>query len=392
MSPPRKTKVFVVAGEASADLHASCLLRELKTMRDIESFGVGGEKLRSVGMDVVVEASDLNILGFVDWWDGLGSILKKMKRLEKEIAERKPDIAILLDLPDFNLTLAPKIKRLGIPLVYYISPQVWAWRKYRIRKIRRLVDKMLVLFPFEKEFYKKANVEVEFVGHPLLDQIEPRYEYRGQEAILKAPRIAILPGSRPKELRFHAPVLSEVMTRLKSRYPAATFKIPVASTLTAQSVESAFAAVPGEIVSGSAIPVLNWADYAIVASGTATLETALAGTPFSILYKVSAVNAFLKERVFRYQGFFGMPNLLLSKEVVPEFFQEEANANQLTQEAIRILENSEARQTMIGELKKCRDLLGSKGASRRVAVEVLKTLGQTTLEKGATLEYVPVPT
>lgn len=372
----KTARLFIVAGEASADLHAASLVRELKTIRDIECFGVGGERLTAAGMEVLVPASQLNILGFVDWWDSLGSIWKSLKTLERTIAERRPDLILLLDLPDFNLTLARRIKKLGIPIVYYISPQVWAWRKYRVHQIRRLVDKMLVLFPFEKDFYAQHGVDAEFVGHPLLDQIEPRYLFRSQPEINSAPRVALLPGSRPKELHNHADLLRETARRIRQKFPNASFKVPIASTLTPTCVRGAFGDVEVECTSDATLPILNWADYACVASGTATLETALVGTPLCIYYKVSPLNAFIKDHIFRYRGFFGMPNLLLGEAAVPEFFQEGATAEALSNHACRVFEDETYRTMMVERLQRCRTLLGAKGASRRVALEVARVLSR----------------
>ena len=384
---PRPMKIFLVAGEASADLHGAALLAELKKIHpDLHCFGVGGSELKKSGMNVVVEAHSLSIVGLGGLGEKFGEILKSLKKLKSLIKDEKPDIAVLLDLPDFNLHLAKFIRKQKIPVVYYISPQVWAWRGYRVHRIRRDVKKMLVLFPFEKKFYAEHKIPAEFVGHPLLERIQPRKTYRSQTEIAAAPRIALLPGSRRSEVGFHSPILKELMEKVRSKYPAATFQIPVASTVSRDQFEL-FQDPAVELIDGNAHSVVRWSDLAVVASGTATLETALIGTPLALFYVISRSNAFVFKHIARYRGFLGMPNLLLGEEVIKEFFQEKAKANLIFPEIERLIENEAYRLEMTNSLRQCRSLLGAEGASRRAAFQVFQTLTEKISLSG--LSFAP---
>lgn len=365
-------RLLIVAGEASADAHAAAFLRDLrKRCPDLDAFGVGDVELRSAGMEVLLEAKRLNIVGVFDWLDRAHEVARDYRRFTMDVRDRRPDAAVLLDLPDFNLMVARQLKDQGVPIVYYISPQVWAWRKYRLRTIRKLVDKMLVVFPFERDFYLQHGIPVEFVGHPLLDRVEVRKEYRSQSEVLVSPRIALLPGSRRSELEHHGGLLAETHARLKAKFPGAVFRVPAASTLSQDTVSEA-TGVPAEV--GRFHEILRWADAAIVCSGTATLETALVGTPFCLFYKLGGVTEFLLRVLPLYRGFFGMPNLLHRREVVKEFLFQRATADNLVAEAVRLIEDAPYRESMARMLRECRSLLGESGASARVAGEVATVL------------------
>lgn len=387
--------VFMVAGEASADSHGAALLRELKRhVPDLHCFGVGEKGLAREGMEILVDAKAINVVGISDWFDRLGEVVGAYRHVKATVRKRKPDCAILLDLPDFNLRLARQLKAMGVPVIYYISPQVWAWRRYRVKTIRRVVDKMLVLFPFEKAFYDAQGVPAEFVGHPLLETMPPRAHYRSQAEIGAAPRIAALPGSRKSELKFHAPVLRGALERLRKRYPAAEITIPVAPTLAADQVRAVFPDPGIRLHEGKARETLEWADVALVASGTATLETALTGTPFCLLYVLSASSAFLYKRVIRYRGYLGMPNLLHGREVVRELIQQKATPEALAEECSRLIEDEPYRSAMGQALGECREKLGMPGASARAAMQVLSFLRSRAASgkvEGAGLA-VPQPT
>jgi lipid-A-disaccharide synthase len=364
-------RLFMVAGEASADMHAATLLTELKKhYPNLNCIGVGGPALRRVGMDVLLGSEKLNVVGISDWWDRFAEVLGGYRKVIRYLEKNPPDLAVLLDLPDFNLRVAKKLKKLGVPVVYYISPQVWAWRKYRIHQIKRDVNLMLVVFPFEKDFYAKEGVDVVFVGHPLLESIHPKTGQRPQLEISKAPKIALLPGSRKSEIRFHSPILSDLVDLLRNKYPDAEIRVPVAQTLSKDFVQQSFGRPDITFIDSNSHDVLNWADVAVVASGTATLETALIGTPFSLFYRVSKISSWVFRKLTKYRGFIGMPNLLQGREVVREFFQAQASAQALFVETDKLIQNEIYRNEQVSALLNCRLKLGDTGANVRAAENI----------------------
>jgi lipid-A-disaccharide synthase len=256
--------------------------------------------------------------------------------------------------------------------VYYISPQVWAWRKYRIKKIKARIDHMLVFFPFEESFYKQHNVRVTQVGHPLIDQISHSRSKREPE--LDSPRLALLPGSRASELKRHTPLLLEVIQGITERYPKAQFQIPVAPTLKESSEYDVFRGLTHVQLTSNTAETLEWSDVAAVASGTATLETALTETPFCLFYRMSSSSYWFGRRVFGYRGFFGLPNFILGKEAAREFIQDQAEAEMILEELIRLLEDGPYRRGHISQIKEVRKCLGPEGASRKAAQEVYRWL------------------
>ncbi len=374
--------ILIVAGEASADLHGAHLLKELKALiPDARFFGVGGESLQKEGLEIVVRAERLNVVGGTDWFDRISDVLAAYREVKREVDRRAPRLAILLDLPDFNLKLARHLKRRGTRVVYYISPQVWAWRKYRVRTISRCVDKMLVLFPFEKQFYDQAGIDATFVGHPVLDQMQRRKSYREQADILQNPRVAVLPGSRPSELKSHAELLRGFGSAIRTAYPTVELRVPVASTVSIDAIRALLPELYWTFNSNSS-ETLRWADVAVVASGTATLETALLGTPFCLFYKLSRSTAWIIRNIIRYRRFFGMPNLLHGKEVVREFLQAAATPEALLSECKSLIENEGYRNEVAVNLAHCWELLGAPGASQRAAREVCRVWNERPLVEG----------
>jgi lipid-A-disaccharide synthase len=373
-----KLNVFLVAGEASADLHGASLLHELKRLHpEAHCFGVGGKNLIAEGMEVVVPSESLSVIGASDWLGKAGTVVGAYREVSRQVKRRRPDIAILLDLPDFNLMIAGVLKKMGVPVCYYISPQVWAWRKYRLKKIKSRVDEMMVLFPFEKEFYEREGMNVTFVGHPLLESLEAKATERSQDEITKAPRIALLPGSRKSEIRYHAEILKRVAAKLRRKYPNSQFIVPIAPTLEAEWVKREMG-VPFLQYATDTREVLKWADVAAVASGTATLETALIGVPFCLFYKVSVSSAWIFKTFAGYRDFIGMPNLLRKKEVVREFFQKSATDEDIFGELAKLIENEAYRKKVTEELSLCRQTLGSgggdRGASQKAALRIHRVL------------------
>jgi len=384
--------IFLVAGEASADIHAAKLVKELKEMRpDLSFFGIGGERVQREGMEIIYPSSSLNVMGIAEWADRFGELISIYRNTLKTVRRRGPDMAILLDLPDFNLKLAKKLKALGIPVVYYISPQVWAWRRYRVKKIRRCVDKMMVVFPFEEAFYQEHGVKVSFVGHPLGEIIPTRSKHRSHVEIVRSPKIAILPGSRVSEIRYHATLVREYVSSMRELFPGATFEVPVAPTLSVDQVKGTIGDLDAiQYTDRESFESLAQADLAVVASGTATLEAALVGTPFTLFYKVSRSSAWIFRHLIRYRGPIGMPNLLLPSPLVMELFQEAATSENLAKESTRQILDSEYRESLEKGLRDVRVGLKSSGASRRAANCVLEVAAMKV--GGQNVERVPAYT
>lgn len=374
MSQRSELRLFLVAGEASGDAYAASLVRELRALHPaLRVFGAGGARLAREGADLLVDARKVSAVGATDWWDRAGEILRGFGRL-KRAAETEPiDLAVLIDLPEINLRLAKRLKRRGVPIIYYVSPQVWAWRRYRVHQIRQRVDRMLVVFPFEEKFYSSHGVEASFVGHPLVETVERRQELRGQAEVRAGARVAVLPGSRPSELRHHAPLLRETAARLREEGRVVEFRAPVAETLDENEVREALGPAIS-LVTGprAARDVLAWADVAAVASGTATLETALVGTPFVLFYRVTPTSAWIFRHFVRYRGHIGMPNVLLGREVAPELFQQAATPERLAAAVARLLDDESARREQWLRFGDLRDTLGGPGASRRAAIETIR--------------------
>jgi len=365
-----RSDLFVSAGEASSDLHASKVVAALRAAHPgLSVFGIGGSAVKEQGTEIVVSASELSLFGITNLVSRAPEIWSAYRRLVAEIEKRRPRCALLLDMPDLNLRLAKHLKAQGTKVIYYISPQVWVWRKYRLKKIQKLVDKMLVVFPFEKKFYEAHGVSAEFVGHPLLESLPPRSAYRSQAEIQRAPRIALLPGSRSSEIEHHLSTIDETAKKLKQIYPAAELRVPVPPTLSVDKIKARLD-VCVQVQNGGATQVMEWADVALVASGTATLECALVGTPLALFYEVSPWNAFVFRRFIRYRGPIGMPNILLGEEAITECFQQDAKPENLVAEIRRLIDDEPRRTALSRKLRQCRELLGAPGASRLVAERV----------------------
>lgn len=369
-------RLLVVAGEASADGIAAGILGQLKThFQGLEFFGVGGEKLRQLGMDVVVRSDQVNLVGLSEWLDRWLEISAHFIRVENLIESHRPEAALLIDLPDFNLMLAGQLKRAGIPVIYCNPPQVWAWRQYRVWKIRRRTDRLLVQFPFEREFYQKHGLDAVYTGHPLCTKMPWRETLRSQGDILASPRLALLPGSRHSELRHHGPVLGQLASELAARFPRVQFKLPLASTLQENEVRAALGTTLIEIVRSPAQEVFAWADAAAVCSGTATLEAALTGVPLCVFYRMDASSHFMGRHIFRYRGALGLPNVLAGKTIVPEFIQNQMTAEQVGNCLAQLLTDATVREQMRRELLSCRNLLRVEASPEQVAARaVIETL------------------
>ena len=373
-SVPKKNKtIMIVAGEASGDMHGANLVREmLRIDPALNFYGIGGKKLREEGVKLLANASDMAVVGLTEVISKLGSILKIMGMMKRSLDERRPDLVILIDYPDFNLPLANAAKKRGIKIFYYISPQVWAWRKGRIGQIKKTVDKMAVILPFEVDTYSQESFSVNYVGHPLLDMVKLNYskqESRKKFGLAENKiTIGILPGSRLSEVRKLMPELLRAAEILAQKMPEIQFVLPLADTLEEKIVTKIISGfnVKVKIISGHTYDVISCADLALVASGTATLETALLGVPMIIVYKISLLSYFIG-RLFVHVKNIGLVNIIAGKTIVPELIQGDASGKRIAGEALAILTNEEKKQETIKGLESIRAKLGESGAAIRAA-------------------------
>ncbi len=367
-------------GEASGDLYAGALVRALNAREPVEVFGFGGEQMRAAGADMVGDYRGFSVTGLTEALSVVRRSWAMLGTLTEAARTRRPDVFVAIDFPDFNFRLLPRIKALGIPIVYYISPQLWAWRPGRLKTIKKYVDRMLVIFPFEEAIYRDAGIPVTFVGHPLIDIAVPQ---RSREMTCRAagldpskPVVALLPGSRPNELRLLTPVLVEAARRLSSSLPGVQFLVARAPSLD----DELFAALEGlrtegislGVVPDAADDVLAAADVVVTASGTATVQTALHGRPMVIVYRVSPLTYAIGKRVVTLPHY-GMVNLVSGRAIVTELIQDDCTPERVSEET-RILLTDQARASVMRhDLTEVVRRLGGAGASERAADAVLST-------------------
>jgi lipid-A-disaccharide synthase len=378
-------RLMVVAGEASGDKHAALLVDALRERVSVEAFGAGGDELAARGVDVLVHARDVAIIGVPEVIRGLGRLYSAYRRLAAAAATRRPDVVVLVDWPDFNLRLANRLRRLGCRVVYYVSPQVWAWRESRVRQIRRSVERMLVIFPFEVDFYRKHGIEVEFVGHPLAGEVaarQPRGAFFAAAGLDPGrPLLAMLPGSRRKEVAYILPPLVDAARLLAKRRPDLQFVLPLAPTVERRQVEEllgGFGAMT--IVEGNTYSAVGHADVAVVASGTATVETAILGTPLVVVYRASSLNYRLLRPLIRLDTF-GMPNLIAGRRIAPELIQDDCNGERIAAEVEALMGSPERLAAARRDLRAVADTLrAGEGAAPRAAAAVLRVAAHSTTE------------
>jgi lipid-A-disaccharide synthase len=366
-------RILLSSGEASGDTYGAQLIEALRRRQaDIELFGAGGERMRAAGFDTVVSAKDISVVGLAEVITHLPKIYGKYKKLLREIDRRRPDAAVLIDFPDWNFRLAQELHRRKIPVVYYVSPQLWAWRPKRIEQVKKFVRKMLVIFPFEEPWYRERGVEAEYVGHPLIDVPPP------QPPHLRSPQIPIglLPGSRQKEISMNLPTLLQAAKQLGRDYQ---FFLPVASTINSRWMADFIHRVLGEDpgvnlkLESDARLVLAQSRAAMVASGTATVEAALIGTPFVMVYRVSPVTYKVGRGMVKVP-FFAMPNLIAGHEVVPELVQKDFTPENVAARMREILPDGPAREQMLSgfaEIRKKLTVSSAGTTADRVADRVL---------------------
>jgi lipid-A-disaccharide synthase len=376
--------LLLSCGEPSGDLYAGALTRELRSLSPGTTVtGLGGPQLAAAGGRLIEDYRGLAVTGLTEVLTKLPKSWKTLARLVASARHERPDVLIVIDFPDFNLRLASRVRKLGIPVVYYVSPQIWAWRPGRLKTIRALVDRVLVIFPFEEQIYRDGGVPVEFVGHPLVDLVRPSAP---REVFLPrvglspdAPTVAMLPGSRPNEVGRILPDLVLAAGLIQSRVARAQFVIARAPSLD----DELFASVrrrglsPVAIVEGDTDAALASADVALTASGTATVQTALHGTPMVVVYRVSPLTYRLGRRFVKLDTF-AMVNLIAGERIVPELIQDAFTPGAVSDEAVSLLTDTSRAERVREGLARVRARLGGPGASRRAAEAILKVASTTT--------------
>lgn len=366
-------KIMIVAGEASGDLHGSRVVRSMSRLDPtLRFYGVGGEKLREAGVDIIAESSEMAVVGLTEVLSKIGFILNVRRKLKRSLVGDRPDLVILIDYPDFNLPLAKAAHQSGTKVFYYISPQVWAWRKGRINHLARYVDRMAVILPFEPAVYESVDLDVTFVGHPLLDVV--KLTYSRDEALKKfgldngPTTVGILPGSRRNEIVSLLPDMLEAACILKKRMPAVQFILPLADTLDHTFVAEIVGRHPVDvkIIRDNVYDVIAVSDIAMVASGTATLETALIGTPMIVVYKVSPISYYLGKLLIGVDNI-ALVNIIAGRRIVPELIQHEVTSEAMAEEICRMLGDKARMKRIRQKLQAIKDKLGTPGAADRTA-------------------------
>jgi lipid-A-disaccharide synthase len=378
-----KKRILIVSGEASGDLHGSKVAEAFRNLEpEILIWGMGGERLRRAGVEMIIDSSQLAVVGITEVLGRIGNLVRAYRTLKTRIQKKEFDLLLLIDFPDFNLRLARVARGAGVPVLYYISPQVWAWRRGRTKKIAQRVQKMAVIFPFEVSLYQEVGLDAEFVGHPLMDilglladqtSVSPRpEEWEGN------PLIALLPGSRPKEVKSLLPPMVRAAEIITQEKPGAKFLLAAASTVDPEEIRERLPSSGARItaVEGKTYQVVRAADLVIVASGTATLEIALLGKPMIIVYRLSPLSYWLGRAMIKVQ-WIGMVNIVAERALVPELLQGEANGERIAEEALKILDNEGYRAKMIEGLGEMGRKLGTPGAAVRVARMALEMLKKT---------------
>jgi len=374
------------------------LIPELRRLLGGETrfFGVGGEKMRAAGCETIVDSAKVAAVGITEVVKHVATIYREFFRMVAVARTRRPDVAVLIDFPDFNLRLAAKLHRMGVPVVYFVSPQLWAWKQRRIWRVKKFVDRMLVIFPFEQDYYRQRGVAAEYVGHPLADlplPSTPREIFAAQYGMIPQRNwIALLPGSRKKELLLNLPVMLESAQRLGDNYE---YLVPVASTLSQEWVMQRTQQTRGirvHLVDDARTALLH-SRAAAVASGTATVEATLIGTPFVVVYRVSRVSYAIGRRLVKVKNF-GMVNLIAGRKIVPELIQSNFIADNVVRELERLIPEGEARARMIRDLKQTAGLLrqvrisdAAQGTSiSRAAKEIANLVLESTIRPNRSAE------
>lgn len=383
MTSKEGRRFFILAGESSGDQHGAALMSAMQSGAPGVSFtGIGGEEMRAAGLVPLYDARQMAVVGFSEVFRKIPFLRRAMRAVVDHILDARPERAILIDYPGFNLRLAKRLHRSGIPVTYYISPQLWAWREGRIEAIKRYVDQMLVIFPFEEPWYRERGVEALFVGHPILEEPPPALD---REAFLAShgldserPVLTLYPGSRPEEIKRHLELFHETAALVKNGHPSLQIMLGLAKDLSTALVSPDIAASV-TLAHDSPRLALRYADAAIVASGTATLEAAVWGVPQAVVYRMSAFSAWLGRKLAKVSHF-SMVNILAGREIVPEFLQERAQAGPIARSIVQVLGEGDVRQRMLGAMDVVRHSLEPPHGSGASAMDASSRASQLILE------------
>lgn len=375
-------KILMVAGEASGDRHGADLIQNLSfTFPGLKIAGIGGDRMAGQGAEIFFHIRDTAVVGLVEILGSVGFFYVLYKRMLREIDDGGYDAVVLIDYPTLNIRLAARAKKRGIPVFYYISPQVWAWHGSRVKKLARTVTQMLVILPFEEKIYQDAGLDCAFVGHPFLDIVKPdvsREKFCEKHGLYPSRKIVgLLPGSRNNEINSLLSVILQSAGVIKKEMPGTQFVLPLAPTISRDRAAPFLESAPVQVtlVEGETFDAMNAADSLIIASGSATLEAGLIGTPMVIVYKVSPLTYFLGKRLVKVQ-YIGLVNIVAGKAVAPELIQHEANPERIADLTLEYLRDEDKNRGTREELKRLRESLGESGASRRAAVEIAERLKQ----------------
>ena len=376
-------RVFLIAGEHSGDLHGSLVIRHLKNLSpEIEVEGIGGSMMENAGMHCIHSIDELAVIGFVEVLINLKSLRTVLSDVKKRLRSRRPDILVLIDYPGFNVRVAEYAKELGIHVLYYICPQVWAWHASRAKKIARVIDEAVVVFPFEVDIWKKTGIPVSWFGHPLMGITRPTTSPQVLRRELKPDAgaiISLLPGSRTQEIYYIFPELLDAAEQIFQARPDTRFLLPVAGTINDAKVLPYLKGrnLPITMLRGQTYEAIAASDIALVASGTATLETAIIGTPMIVVYQTNWVTAIIS-RVLIQSPNIGLPNVLAGREIVPEFIRWNFNSGNIAAETLDILANPHRQRQIRRDLESVRSKLGEPGACQRVAKHIFSRLKELT--------------
>ena len=374
-------RVMVIAGEASGDLHAGKLIDSVKKSDpNIHFYGIGGDHMRDAGAEILVDSRDMAVVGLVEIWAHRKIIFGALDQMRQSITDNPPDLLLLVDYPEFNLRLAKHAKQHGVKVLFYISPQVWAWRQYRVKKIRRLVDMMAVVFPFEEAFYLKHHVPVRFVGHPLVNEVKPsnnlnalKHEFGLNES---APIIGLLPGSRKSEIKRLLGIILESAKQTKEHIKDAQFILPLADTLSENDLQpllDQYTDLNIRVMKGRTYDIISCCDVVLTVSGTVTLEIALLKTPLVIINKVAWLSYFILSRLVKVKHI-GLCNIVADKRIAPELIQNDATPQKISDWLIKILQQQDVREEIIHGLGEVEPRLGGEGGIENIARLTLEML------------------